>query len=136
MSVRPSIGYGDDLMAAWTKEELETVGAAEELDLASRDGDGTLRRPVTMWVVRVGDAVYVRSVNGRGSSWFRGAQTRHQARIRAGGVEKDVDLVETDEADDEVDAAYEAKYRHRYPSIVPTIVAPEARAATLELTPR
>jgi len=34
-----------------------------------------------MWVVRVGDDVYVRSVNGRGSSWFRGGQTRHQARM-------------------------------------------------------
>ena len=78
----------------------------------------------------------VRSVNGRGSSWFRGAQTRHQASIRAGGVEKDVDLLETDAAGEQVDAAYQAKYGRRYPSIVPAIVAAEARAATLELTPR
>lgn len=123
-------------MAPWTSEELERIDGAEELDLASRGGDGTLRRPVTIWVVRVGDAVYVRSVNGRGSSWFRGVQTRHQARIRAGGVERDVDLVETDAGGDEVDAAYEAKYRGRYPSIVPSIVAPGARAATLALNPR
>jgi len=121
---------------AWTSDELKTIGSAEELTLAARRTDGTLRSPVTMWVVRVGDAIYVRSVNGRGSSWFRGAQIRHQARIRAGGVEKDVDLVETDEVGDEVDAAYEAKYRGRYPSIVPSIVAPGARAATLELDPR
>jgi hypothetical protein len=61
--------------------------------------DGTLRRPVTMWVVRDGDDIYVRSVNGRDSSWFRGAQRRHESRIRAGGVEKDVTLIETDDAD-------------------------------------
>jgi len=89
-----------------------------------------------MWVVRDGGDVYVRSVNGRGSPWFRGAQRRHEARIRAGGVEKDVSLVETDAVNDQVDAAYHAKYDRRYPSIVPRIVAPEARAATLKLVPR
>ncbi len=123
-------------MGAWTSDELDTIGAAEELDLASVRRDGTLRNPVTMWVVRHGDEIYVRSVNGRGSSWFRGAQARHEAHIQAGGVHKDVTLVETDHVGDEVDAGYRAKYGRRYPSIVPAIVAPEARAATLELVPR
>ena len=89
-----------------------------------------------MWVVRDGDDIYVRSVNGRGSSWFRGAQDRHEARIRAGGVEKDV------EPDRDRRRATtlsmpptEAKYGRRYPTIVPSIVAPEARAATLKLVP-
>ena len=123
-------------MAAWTSDQLGRIGAAEELDLASVRRDGTLRDPVTMWVVRHGDGIYVRSVNGRGSSWFRGAQARHAAHIRAGGVEKDVDLVETEGVNDQVDAAYRSKYSPRYPSIIPSIVAPEARAATLKLTPR
>jgi hypothetical protein len=77
-------------MAGWTSDELERIRNAEELELASVRRDGTMRRPVTMWAVRHGDDVYVRSVNGRGSSWFRGAQVRHQARIHAGGIEKDV----------------------------------------------
>lgn len=122
--------------SSWIDDERERIGAAEELELASVRGDGTLRRPVTMWVVRVGDEVYVRSVDGRGSSWFRGAQTRHEARIRAGGVEKDVELVETDGYGEAIDAAYEAKYGRRYPTIVPSIVTPQARAATLKLVPR
>jgi hypothetical protein len=123
-------------MAAWTSEELNKIAAAEELELASARRDGTLRKPVTMWVVRYGDDLYVRSVNGRGSSWFRGAQTRHEAHIRAGGVDKDVLLVKTDDLNDEIDAAYRTKY-HRYAeSIVATIVSPEARAATLKLVPR
>jgi hypothetical protein len=122
-------------MSAWTKSELGTIGAAQELDLASVRHDGTLRRPVTMWVVRQGDDLYVRSVNGRGSSWFRGAQTRHEARIEAGGVDKDVELVETDDANDELDAAYRTKY-HRYAAgIIDSITSPEARAATLKLVP-
>jgi hypothetical protein len=120
----------------WTHDELSAVADAQDLTLASVRADGTLRRPVTMWVVRDGGDLYVRSVNGRGAAWFRGAQTRHQARIRAGGVEKDVSLVETDEAAERIDAAYEAKYGRRYPTIVPSIVAPQACAATLKLIPR
>jgi hypothetical protein len=123
-------------MSAWTSTELEAIGAAEELQLSSVRRDGTLRNPVTMWVVRHGDHLYVRSVYGRGSSWFRGAQTRHEAHIRAGGLEKEVHLVETDDMSDEIDAAYRAKY-HRYAdSIVDSTVSPQARAATLELVPR
>ena len=120
---------------AWTRQELDAIDAAQELTLASVRGDGTLRRPVTMWVIRAGDDLYVRSVNGRGAAWFRGAQTSHQARIHAGGIEKDVRLVETDAGGDQIDAAYETKYA-RYPTIVPSIVAPKARAATLKLVPR
>ncbi|MEP6813030.1 MAG: DUF2255 family protein [Actinomycetota bacterium] len=123
-------------MTTWTDDELDKIGNADELTLASVRDDGTLRRPVTMWVVRDGDDVYVRSVNGRGSSWFRGASDRHEARIRAGNIEKNVSLTETDDVNDEVDAAYHAKYSRRYPTIVPSIVAPDARAATLKLVPR
>jgi len=123
-------------MSAWTKDELERIGDAEELRLASVRSDGTLRKPVTMWVVRNGDDLHVRSVNGRGSSWFRGAQDRHEAHISAGGVERDVELVEIDDVNDEVDTAYREKYGRRYENIVPSIMAPEARAATLELVPR
>jgi hypothetical protein len=45
----------------WTDEELDRVDSAEELDLASARSDGTLRDPVTMWVVRDGSGLYVRS---------------------------------------------------------------------------
>jgi hypothetical protein len=123
-------------MAAWTSDELDTIGDVEELTLASTRRDGTLRKPVTMWVVRSGDDLYVRSVNGRDASWFRGAISRHEARIRAGAVEKDVALLEIDAATDAIDAAYHAKYDRRYPSIVPRIVAAEPRSATLKLVPR
>jgi hypothetical protein len=84
----------------------------------------------------VGGDAYVRSVNGRGSAWFRGAESRHEAEIRAGSVETEVSLVESDELNDEIDAAYSAKYGDRYPSIIPSIVAADARAATLKLVPR
>ena len=123
-------------MSTWTSDELGKIEVAEELDLASARGDGTLRNPVTMWVVRHGDDLYVRSVNGRGSTWFRGAQARDEAHVQAGGVDKDVRLVETDDVADELDAAYRAKYRRYADSVVDSIVSPRARAATFKLGPR
>ena len=123
-------------MSTWTSDELSKIEAAEELDLASVRRDGTLRNPVTIWVVRRGDDLYIRSVNGRTGAWFRGAQDRHEARIHADDVEKDVLLVETDDVNDEIDAAYRAKYRRYAAKIVDTVVTPEARAATLKLVPR
>jgi hypothetical protein len=120
-------------MTGWSNDELTGIGTAEELQISPRRRDGTLRNPRTIWVVRVSDDLYVRSVRGRTSSWFRGAQLRHQAHIRAGGIDKDVVLVETDDMDDQIDAAYHTKYRRYAASIIDAIVSPEARAATLRL---
>ena len=123
-------------MTAWTADELDRIGGADELHLESLRGDGTLRKPVTMWVVRHGDDLYVRSVYGRGSNWFQGTQDRHEGHIEAGGVDKDVLFIETEEANDEIDVAYRTKYQ-RYPAdYVDPMAGPEARAATIRLVPR
>ena len=123
-------------MTAWTADELDRIGGADELHLETRRADGTLRKPVTMWVVRHGDDLYVRSVYGRGSNWFQGTQDRHEGHIQAGGVDKDVLFIETDEVNDEIDAAYRTKYQ-RYPAeYVDPMARPDARAATIRLVPR
>jgi hypothetical protein len=124
-------------MTSWTNDELTRIGTAEEVQIASRRRNGTLRNPVTVWVVRHGDDLYVRSVRGRTGAWFRGAQARHEGHISAGGVEKDVTFVDADhDSDDALDAAYRTKYRRYAASIVGSIVSPQARAATLKLVPR
>lgn len=125
-------------MATWASDKLYKIGNAEELEIASNRQDGTLRNPRTIWVIRLGDDLYVRSVYGRTSAGFRGTQARHEGHIWAGGVEQDVAFVE--EADpginDQIDAAYRTKYRRYAESIISSIVSPEARSATLKLVPR
>jgi hypothetical protein len=127
---------GGMTMTAWTNDELTKIGTAEELQIASRRRNGTLRNPVTVWVVRHGDDLYVRSVRGRTGAWFRGAQARHEGHISAGGVEKDVTFIEGDDAiNDVLDAAYRDKYRRYAANIVGSTVTPQARDATLKLVP-
>jgi hypothetical protein len=50
---RPAGDQGDGAATTtWTSDELERIGAADELELAVRRSDGTLRPPVAIWVVR------------------------------------------------------------------------------------
>lgn len=126
-------------MTIWTSDELNKIGTAEELQIASMRDDGTLRKLVTIWVVRQGDDLYVRSVNGRTSDWFRGVQTRHTGHVRASGVNKDVTFEEVNAGDsinDQIDAVYSSKYRRYAASIISSIVSPKARSATIKLVPR
>jgi hypothetical protein len=122
-------------MATWTSEELNSIGTSEELQIAALRSNGTLRNPVTIWVIRLGDDLYVRSVNGRTSAWFRGVQVQYKGHIHAGGVDKDVTFIEEpgQEINDRIDEAYRTKY-HRYAaSIIDHINSPGARSATLKL---
>lgn len=125
-------------MTTWTSDELKRIEKAEELQVASFRGDDTLRNWAIIWMVRVGDDIYARSVNGRTSAWFRGMQTRHKGRMRAGGVVKDVTFVEEfDPAiNDQINAAYRTKYSRYAESILNHINGSDARAATIKLVPQ
>jgi hypothetical protein len=124
-------------MTRWTGDQLDKVGRAEEVQIASVQRDGKLGKPVTIWIVRHGDDLYVRSVRGRSAHWFRGTQERHEGRIRAGSVQQDVTFVDAGhDIDDIVDAAYRAKYRRYAGSILNSVLTPEARSTMIKIVPR
>jgi|SRR5664279_4515122 len=124
-------------MSGWTPDELDTIDAADEIDIAALQPDGSLRPFRIIWAVRVGDDLYVRSVLGRDSAWFRGVLRRPEGRIRAGGADYDVAFEEPAHADHEaIDAAYRRKYARYDRADVDAIVHPTARAATLRIIPR
>ena len=123
-------------MTSWTEDELGTIGRSDELQIASRRPDGTLRPYVTIWVVRVGDGIYVRSAYGTDNPWYVRATASGAGRIRAGRVERDVTLAGAEPDDhDAIDAAYHAKYDRYGPNIVGTVVGRQATAVTIRLQP-
>jgi quercetin dioxygenase-like cupin family protein len=124
-------------MTAWTRDELDRMGAAEELQLTARRRNGTLREPVTIWVVRNGDDLYVRSWRGKDGGWFRAIQQSREGHISAGGVDKDVSFVDASgDGNDAIDAAYLEKYHSYADSYIEPMVRPAARATTMQLVPR
>ena len=121
-------------MATWTPQELDRVGQAEELQLATRRRQGGLSRYVTMWVVRAGDGLYVRSAGGPNRPWYQRARTAGTGRTRAGGVEHDVTFGPADAAvQGDIDAAYHAKYDRYGAGIVGHVTGPDAHAVTVRL---
>jgi hypothetical protein len=123
-------------MAAWTQDELQRISGSDELEIAAANVDGTLRGRRPIWVVRVGDDLYVRAAYGSASGWHRVARETGRASISVGGVEKDITVEPApDDVLDQVDAAYRSKYGSRYASIVDDITDAEHRASTLRLVP-
>jgi hypothetical protein len=124
-------------VTTWTSDELQRVGTAEELQIASQRPDGTLRPYVTIWTVRAGDDLYVRSAYGANNPWYVRAKASGTGRIRAGGIERDVTFTEAErDALPGIDDAYHTKYDRYGPAIVGSVVGDKAAPLTIRLLPR
>ena len=127
------------MTVGWSAEELERIGTAQELRISTSRADGTLRREVPIWVVRVSGHVYVRTWYRRDNGWFGHAVDLRRARIRVPGLEAGVAI--EDVSDDktelraEVDLAYRAKYGRYGETSVAQMVTDAAAATTLRLFP-
>lgn len=122
----------------WTPEQLRLVDAARELKITTWRPDGTLRRWLPIWVVRVDDQVYVRTWYRRTTGWFGHAVGTGRARVRIPGLEADV-VIDDIGADDAglrsaVDGAYRAKYVGRGDGSTAGMTTDAAAAATLRLS--
>ena len=124
-------------MTGWTTEELERIDTTDNVGVASRRTDGSLRRFITIWAVRVGDQVYVRSAYGPDNPWFVRAQASGTGSIKVAGHEHDVAFEVPDAAVDEaVTAAFHAKYHRHPPKSVASVVSADAVRCTLRLLRR
>jgi hypothetical protein len=128
---------GANRVTTWPRDELERIGDAGELQLASRRPDGSLRPYVTMWVVRAGSDLYVRSAYGPDNPWYRRATASGSGRIRTAGVERDVSFAQASAEDQgDIDAAYHAKYDNYGQRIVGSVTGPTAHQVTIRLVPQ
>jgi hypothetical protein len=124
-------------MTTWTPEALAAFGGPDEIEIASLRPDGSVRPFITIWIVRLGDELYVRSAYGPENGWYRRAVASGLGRIRAGGQEREVAFETPDGSVAEpLHAAYHAKYDRYGPAIVGTVVSAQSAGATLRVVPR
>jgi hypothetical protein len=123
----------------WASEELRLIEAADELEISAERVDGTSPRWVTIWVVRVGEQVFVRSWHRRATGWFGHAVRSGRAGIRVPGLEAAVVVEDVGAGMQDVRAAVDAAYRVKYQryggGAVGPMVGPDAAATTLRLSP-
>jgi hypothetical protein len=123
----------------WTADELDRLAAEDEIHLGSVRRDGSIRPPVTMWMVTDGGAVYVRAVKGVAGPWYRHLRMTDRAHVTGAGVETQV-VAEDASGDPELgrrlDAAYRQKYARYAAGTVRSVVTPAAKASTLRLIPQ
>lgn len=121
-------------MSTWNETDLRSIAGTDELKVAGRRNDGTLRTLTIVWHVVVDGRLYVRSVRGSDGQWYRGVIRYHEGAVSWDGETHDVVYVPDASIDGAIDAAYVEKYGDN--SASRSIRTPEARATTLRVEPR
>ncbi|RZT28034.1 hypothetical protein EV649_1810 [Kribbella sp. VKM Ac-2569] len=121
-------------MNSWTAEELHTLDRLQEIRIAGRRRDGSLRTLTIVWQVVVDGKLYVRSVRGAEGAWYKGVARHHEGAISWNSTTREVTYVPDHTADDRIDAAYFDKYGNGGPTRA--ITNSTAKATTLRVEPR
>ncbi|WP_300080390.1 DUF2255 family protein [Propioniciclava sp.] len=122
----------------WTEDQLAHIGEAQDCRIAVEIGGGFPKR-TTVWIVRCGDALYVRPYFGAESRWYNAALDANRGEVDADGETFGVTFaLEGDAApNDAIDAAYRAKYGSGPAAqYVPPMISSGPRAATVRLVSR
>src|SRR4051794_29647996 len=101
-------------MTTWSKQELDKIGAAEDLHISPFREDGsTYGTPTWIWSVVVDDGLYVRAYNGQSSRWHQAAMRQKAGRITVAGITKEVTFEPVGAGiQNRIDDAYRAKYQN------------------------
>jgi hypothetical protein len=94
-----------------TADALHHLAEVEEIRIGFRRPDGSTRS-VPVWVVQVGDHIYVRSVRGPKGGWYRRLRANPDGEVRDGGHRHLVraEAVTDTGTLDQVTRAYATKY--------------------------
>jgi hypothetical protein len=123
------------MTVGWKRKTLTEIADQAEIRISSERTGGGYNRWTPVWVVRVGDDLYVRSGFGTNRFWYRHA-TESQAYVNAAGVRYKVSVIpRTDRVSiAAVDEAYRQKYSAD-PSL-PLLLSDQARSTTSRLIPQ
>lgn len=117
-----------------TKDEIQTIAAANDFHIAPFRADGKTYGTLTwIWSVSVDGQLYVRAYNGTNSRWYQSALSQKAGKIKAAGIEKDVEFqpVTGEEINTKIDDAYRKKYSSS--PYLGSMISNRAKAATVQV---
>jgi hypothetical protein len=117
-----------------TADALHHLGGVDEIRIGFQRPDGSTRS-VPIWVVQVGDHIYVRSVRGPKGGWYRRLRANPDGEVRDGEHRHLVRVEAVTDAGTlaEITRAYATKYGGS-PFVRPLLGGPSVDA-TLRLDP-
>jgi hypothetical protein len=118
----------------WDAQTFDELAAVRNLDIVvPAPGHDAIRTPI--WVVSLGENLYVRSWKGQEGRWYRRARRHGAGAVVTKGGERNVRFVPvTDVAlDAAIDREYVAKYGNSGPA--QAMVRPPASGTTLRVEP-
>ncbi|WP_028050395.1 DUF2255 family protein [Cellulomonas sp. URHD0024] len=118
-------------MTTWDPSDLAAIEGDDELRVAARRPDGTVRPSTIVWHVVVDGSPFIRSVRGEDGAWYRAVRRTGTGTIDAGGVHADVTFTRDETHDEAIDRAYRSKYGNGSP--VRAITSETATATTLRI---
>lgn len=123
-------------MSRWSASDLTTIGAADEIDVAPDRADHTPGPAVPIWIVRVGDELFIRSYRGPSGGWYRRARRNGRGRIGVRGVDRTVRFTAAEPTlRAQADEAYRAKYGRYGASYLRPMTSDFVAGTTLQLQP-
>jgi hypothetical protein len=133
--VAPDTTKEANMTVGWKPTTLSEIADQEEIRIGSERTGGGYNRWTPIWVVRVGDDLYVRSGFGTNGFWYRHA-TESQAYVNAAGTLYKVSLIL--QTDPVTIAAVDKAYRQKYSadSSLPLLLSDRARSTTSRLIPQ
>ena len=117
---------------------LATLARIREIDLETASPDGAQTHRTTIWLVTVGDQVFVRSERGTAGRWWR--EARHDPDLIVHAEAEAIPVTAVLAADPDtvqrVSDAFLAKYGRRSAASTAAMLRPHTLDTTLRLDPR
>jgi hypothetical protein len=120
---------------AFDSGTIGRLATEEEVDIETSPAAGRSTRRVTIWIVVVGDEVYVRSVRGPTGRWYRDLQRNPRGILHVGSQALAVRAVPV--GDPDTISAVSDAYLRKYAASphAPPMVRDEVLPTTLRLEP-
>jgi hypothetical protein len=121
----------------FSAEDLDTIGATDEVLIEPVRRDGSPGRRKRIWIVVDGGEAYVRSVRGTDGGWYRAVKSSGAATLHAESHTWPIRLEHVTDAAEiaRVSEALRRKYEERWQQPTASMLRDEVLSTTLRVSP-